>query len=41
LRVAIGVLCGTTGGPATYGRHLVEALAAAKSCEVVVVTDRP
>jgi glycosyltransferase involved in cell wall biosynthesis len=41
LRVAIGVLCGTTGGPATYGRRLVEALAAANRCELVVVTDRP
>lgn len=39
--VAIGVLCGTTGGPATYGMRLAAALAENGSVAVTVVTDRP
>jgi len=44
LHVAIAVLCGTTGGPATYGRRLVAALAAsaeASKLRLSVLTDRP
>lgn len=44
LHVAIAVLCGTTGGPATYGRRLVDALAngpANGELELSVLTDRP
>lgn len=39
--VAIAVLCGTTGGPATYGRKLVAALVATGDVRVTVLTDRP
>jgi glycosyltransferase involved in cell wall biosynthesis len=35
------VLCGTTGGPATYGRKLVAALAQQRALRVTVLTDRP
>lgn len=41
LHVAIAVLCGTTGGPATYGRRLVRALGARGDLAVSVLTDRP
>jgi len=41
LHVAIAVLCGTIGGPATYGRRLVKALAAVGGVRVSVLTDRP
>ena len=41
LHVAIAVLCGTTGGPATYGRRLVQALAASKLVRVTVLTEVP
>jgi len=41
LHVAIAVLCGTTGGPATYGRRLVQSLAAVQDLRVTVLTDRP
>jgi glycosyltransferase involved in cell wall biosynthesis len=42
LHVAIGVLAGVTGGPASYGRHLVRALAERRDdVRVSVVTDRP
>lgn len=41
LHVAIACLCGTTGGPATYGRRLVEALAHVDDLRVTVLTDRP
>lgn len=42
LNVAIGVLAGVTGGPATYGRRLVAALAArSDEVRVRVLTDRP
>ena len=39
--VAIAVLCGTTGGPATYGRRLVAALQQAGELQLSVLTDRP
>ncbi|MCK5940886.1 MAG: glycosyltransferase family 4 protein [Planctomycetes bacterium] len=39
--VAIAVLCGTTGGPATYGRRLVAALAQLGEARLSVLTDRP
>lgn len=38
--VAISVLSGTTGGPATYGRRLVAALARRSDVRVTVLTDR-
>ncbi len=41
LHVALSVLCGTTGGPATYGRRLASALAALDTLRVSVLTDRP
>jgi glycosyltransferase involved in cell wall biosynthesis len=42
LHVAIGVLCGVTGGPASYGRRLVQALAALDDGpRVTVLTDSP
>lgn len=41
MHVAIGVLCGPTGGPATYGRRLVAALQERDDVEVTVITDRP
>jgi glycosyltransferase involved in cell wall biosynthesis len=41
LHVAIAVLCGTTGGPATYGRRLVQSLTAVDGLRVSVLTDRP
>ncbi len=39
LHVALGVLCGTTGGPATYGLRLAAALAERGDLRVTVVTD--
>jgi glycosyltransferase involved in cell wall biosynthesis len=39
--VAIAVLCGTTGGPATYGRKLVHALQATGEVRLSILTDRP
>jgi glycosyltransferase involved in cell wall biosynthesis len=41
LHVAIAVLGGTTGGPATYGRRLVQALAPSGLVRLSVLTDRP
>lgn len=41
MRVAVSVLCGTTGGPATYGVNLVAALSASKEVKLTVLTDRP
>lgn len=41
LHVAIAVLAGTTGGPATYGVRLVQALRDVDDVRVTVVTDRP
>jgi glycosyltransferase involved in cell wall biosynthesis len=41
VHVAIAVLCGTTGGPATYGRRLVQSLAAVDGLRICVLTDRP
>jgi len=42
LHVAIAVLAGVTGGPASYGRRLVQALAAADhGLELSVLTDSP
>lgn len=41
MHVAIGVLCGPTGGPATYGRRLAAALRERGDVEVTVITDRP
>lgn len=39
--VAIAVLCGTTGGPATYGLRLVAALRELGEVRLSVLTDRP
>lgn len=39
--IAIAVLCGTTGGPATYGRRLVHALIQSGEVKLSVLTDRP
>ncbi|MFO1054221.1 MAG: glycosyltransferase family 1 protein [Planctomycetota bacterium] len=42
LHVAVGVLAGVTGGPASYGRQLVAALARSTDpVRVTVLTDRP
>jgi glycosyltransferase involved in cell wall biosynthesis len=41
VRVGIGALLGVVGGPATYARELVAALAAGGGHEYVVFTDRP
>ena len=41
LHVAIAVLSGTTGGPATYGRRLITELARTEDLRVSVLTDRP
>lgn len=41
LHVAIGVLCGAVGGPATYGQRLVAALAGVADVRLSVVTDVP
>lgn len=41
LHVAIAVLAGTTGGPATYGIRLVQALRGCDDVRVTVLTDRP
>ncbi|MBL9076517.1 MAG: glycosyltransferase family 4 protein [Planctomycetes bacterium] len=41
LHLALSVLCGTTGGPATYGRRLAAALAERDDVEVTVLTDAP
>jgi glycosyltransferase involved in cell wall biosynthesis len=39
LHVAIAVLCGTTGGPASYGTRLVRALAVGGELRLTVLTD--
>lgn len=39
--VALSVLCGTTGGPATYGKRLAAALALRDDLRLTVLTDRP
>jgi hypothetical protein len=41
MRIGVGALLGITGGPATYARELVRALARAGGHEYVVFTDRP
>lgn len=41
LHVAIAVLSGTTGGPATYGRRLVAALSGIADLRLSVLTDAP
>jgi len=41
VHVAIAVLSGTTGGPATYGRRLTAALAQLDDLRVTVLTDAP
>lgn len=41
MHVALSVLCGTTGGPATYGRQLVAALRDTGEVRLTVLTDRP
>ncbi len=41
MRIGIGALVGIVGGPATYARELVAALARAGGHEYVVFTDRP
>jgi glycosyltransferase involved in cell wall biosynthesis len=41
LHVALSVLCGSAGGPATYGRRLGASLAAIDDLRVSVLTDRP
>jgi glycosyltransferase involved in cell wall biosynthesis len=41
LHVAIGVLCGAVGGPATYGQRLVAALAGCSDIRCTVLTDAP
>ncbi|MBL8749573.1 MAG: glycosyltransferase family 4 protein [Planctomycetes bacterium] len=41
LDVAISLLCGTTGGPATYGRRLAAALGRRSDVRTTVLTDRP
>jgi len=41
MRIGIGALVGVLGGPATYARELVAALARAGGHEYVVFTDRP
>ncbi|MFY9342714.1 MAG: glycosyltransferase family 1 protein [Planctomycetota bacterium] len=41
LHVAVAVLCGTVGGPATYGKRLVAALAARGDLRLSVLTDEP
>lgn len=41
LHVAIAALCGTTGGPASYARRLVPAVAALGEVRLTVLTDRP
>jgi glycosyltransferase involved in cell wall biosynthesis len=41
MRIGIGALLGITGGPATYARELVAALARLGGHEYVVFTDRP
>ena len=41
LHVAISALSGTTGGPATYGRRLVAALAQRSDLRLSVLTDAP
>ncbi|MCB9884960.1 MAG: glycosyltransferase family 4 protein [Planctomycetes bacterium] len=41
LHVAIAVVAGTTGGPATYGRRLCAALAEHDDVRITVLTDAP
>jgi glycosyltransferase involved in cell wall biosynthesis len=41
LHAAVTALCGPVGGPATYARRLVAALAARDDVRITVLTDRP
>ncbi len=41
LHIAIAVVAGTTGGPATYGRRLCAALAERDAVRITVLTDAP
>jgi glycosyltransferase involved in cell wall biosynthesis len=41
MRIGVGAIVGIIGGPATYARSLVSALAALGGHEYVVLTDRP
>lgn len=41
MHVALGALCGVTGGPSTYALRLAEALAACSNVRLTVLTDRP
>ncbi|HEX5136534.1 MAG TPA: glycosyltransferase family 1 protein [Planctomycetota bacterium] len=41
MHVALGALCGVTGGPSTYALRLAEALAAREDVRLTVLTDRP
>src|SRR6476660_4857544 len=41
MRIGIGALVGVLGGPATYGRELVAALARTGGHDYVVFTDEP
>jgi glycosyltransferase involved in cell wall biosynthesis len=41
MHVALGALCGVTGGPSTYALRLAEALAARGDLRLTVLTDRP
>jgi glycosyltransferase involved in cell wall biosynthesis len=41
MHVALGALCGVTGGPSTYALRLAEALAARSDLNLTVLTDEP
>ncbi|MBX3463323.1 MAG: glycosyltransferase family 4 protein [Planctomycetes bacterium] len=41
LHIALSVLCGSVGGPATYGQRLAAALGEHADLQVTVLTDRP
>ncbi len=41
MHVALGALCGVTGGPSTYALRLAEAIAARGDVALTVLTDRP
>ena len=41
LHVAIAVIAGTTGGPASYGVRLVQELARRGDLRLAVITDQP
>jgi glycosyltransferase involved in cell wall biosynthesis len=41
MHVALGALCGVTGGPSTYALRLAEALARRDDVRLTVLTDRP